>query len=176
MAIIPDQFETARLTAHHWLPDLTHPVRRIALEQVLATILTPPVLQHLPAPLQLGTQDDAIAHWIIARASKADVMLVTPTGTDTPIGLMIYALNPERCTAYIGYILAETAWGQGYATELVSGLIATLNEHPRLRLSGGVSRDNPASARVLQKVGFAVSAALSTPDIDMYTRTIAPQA
>ncbi|SOH93303.1 Protein N-acetyltransferase, RimJ/RimL family [Monaibacterium marinum] len=174
--VIPDRFETARLTAHHWLPDLTDPGRRTALEQVLATILTPAVLQHLPPPLHLGAENNAIANWITARASKADVMLITPTGSNTPIGLMLHALNAEQCTMYIGYLFAQTAWGQGYATELVSGLIATLHQHPKLRLIGGVSRDNPASARVLKKVGFTASAALSTPDVDMYTRTIAPQA
>jgi ribosomal-protein-alanine N-acetyltransferase len=55
----------------------------------------------------------------------------------------------------IGYLVAKAAWGQGYATEAARALVAygfdTLG-WPEVRAK--VWADNPASSRVLEKLGF----------------------
>lgn len=55
----------------------------------------------------------------------------------------------------IGYTLARASWGQGYATELASGLLQfgfeTLGLH---RIHAIVEPDNTASMRVLEKSGM----------------------
>ena len=54
-----------------------------------------------------------------------------------------------------GYWLARPYWGQGFATEAGRALIANLRDSLRLkRLAAGHFTDNPASGRVLAKLGF----------------------
>lgn len=55
----------------------------------------------------------------------------------------------------IGYWLAPAAWGQGYCTEAGALLIRWLETVRGVRaLVAGHFMDNPASGRVLQKLGF----------------------
>jgi RimJ/RimL family protein N-acetyltransferase len=55
----------------------------------------------------------------------------------------------------IGYTLARARWGQGYATELASGLLRLGFEHLGLhRIHAIVEPENTASARVLEKIGM----------------------
>lgn len=54
----------------------------------------------------------------------------------------------------IGYWIARPFWGQGYATEAGKGLIAIARMLGHRQLTGGHAVDNPASGRVLGKLGF----------------------
>ncbi len=55
----------------------------------------------------------------------------------------------------VGYWLGRSYWGQGYATEGVGALVGWLQRELRqTRLTASHFRDNPASARVLEKLGF----------------------
>jgi RimJ/RimL family protein N-acetyltransferase len=57
--------------------------------------------------------------------------------------------------AELGYWLAREQWGQGYATEAARALVAMADESLRLpQLQAAHALDNPASGRVLQKLGF----------------------
>ncbi len=167
-----DRFTTDRLTVRDWRPDVEDPSRRRSLETALGGVLTPPVLEPLPPPLQL-TQA-GISEWVTARAEEGDVLLITANETDELIGLLLLAsdLESDRPAIHIGYLLAETAWGKGYATELVTGLVSAVQAKGPVHLVGGVGRDNPASARVLCKAGFHHDPDLSTADTDMFVRLV----
>ena len=54
-------------------------------------------------------------------------------------------------------MLAESAWGKGFATELITGLVNWCRENAIKSITGGVEHNNPASARVLEKCGFSVN-------------------
>jgi RimJ/RimL family protein N-acetyltransferase len=55
----------------------------------------------------------------------------------------------------LGYWIARPYWGRGIATEAGAALIANARDSLRLpRLVAGHFIDNPASGRVLQKLGF----------------------
>ena len=55
----------------------------------------------------------------------------------------------------LGYWVARPWWGRGIATEAGRALIANARDSLRLkRLVAGHFTDNPASGRVLQKLGF----------------------
>lgn len=55
----------------------------------------------------------------------------------------------------LGYWLTPDAWGRGYATEAAQGVVSLARDTLRMkRLVSGHFLDNPASGRVLRKLGF----------------------
>jgi RimJ/RimL family protein N-acetyltransferase len=57
-----------------------------------------------------------------------------------------------------GYWIARRHWGRGYATEAGRAVLAAARHSLRLkRLHAGHFLDNPASGRVLEKLGFRAS-------------------
>jgi ribosomal-protein-alanine N-acetyltransferase len=70
------------------------------------------------------------------------------------IGLML-GKDVHRCTAEMGYWLAEPFWGKGIMTQSVKKLTAyAIRELKLLRVFAEPYTSNPASARVLEKTGF----------------------
>lgn len=65
------------------------------------------------------------------------------------------ALEADGEAAEFGYWLTPDAWGRGYATEAGRAVIAMARHAlPSRRLTAGWFVDNPASGRVLAKLGF----------------------
>lgn len=56
--------------------------------------------------------------------------------------------------AELGYWLRRDAWGRGYATEAAAGVLAVARMIGHRRVVAGHFEDNPASGRVLRKLGF----------------------
>ena len=55
----------------------------------------------------------------------------------------------------IGYVIKQTWWGRGVATELVAGLVDRARRDPDIvSVTGGVDPGNGASIRVLERSGF----------------------
>jgi RimJ/RimL family protein N-acetyltransferase len=74
--------------------------------------------------------------------------------------------SEQPSTAFIGYSILPAFWGQGFATELAGLLVefaaATLGAQ---EVRATTRDDNPASARVLEKIGFSVLEA-GAPEVD----------
>ena len=67
-------------------------------------------------------------------------------------GIALYATDGE---AELGYWLSPSSWGRGYATEAGRAMIGHARDALGLRrLQAGHFADNPASGRVLAKLGF----------------------
>jgi len=161
-------FATERLGVRFWGSALADGRKRRALEAALTSWLRSPVLAELPVSMQLTDEPDAIVRWVNARAIESDVHLVEPGEGGEPFGLLILARppgDPSVRTIHIGFLLAERVWGRGYATELLRGLVAAARLLAPVRLRGGVSKDNPASAHALQKAGFRHFATEGETDI-----------
>lgn len=63
--------------------------------------------------------------------------------------------DPENRSANLGYVLAEQAWGQGYATEAAGAVLGWAFEEMNLnRVEAQADTRNDRSARVLEKLGF----------------------
>ena len=167
-------FSTERLNVTNWADALSQPERRTEIERDITAILTEPVLRHLPEPLALADKPDAVSSWVSDRAAESDVFLIEVRGGGL-IGLLLLAPGEVAVSGddqHLGYLLAEAAWGKGYATELVRGLVDALSKFETARLMGGVGTDNPASAHVLKKCGFTRSEELSTRETDIYVRQL----
>ncbi|WP_165354586.1 GNAT family N-acetyltransferase [Tropicimonas sp. IMCC6043] len=171
-----ESFTTERLKATSWQADLADPDRRRALEAGLAAILSPAVLAHLPPPLHLSPTAPDISGWIDARAAESRVLRIDDRSEPTLLGLLILAelrKHDGSPSLHVGYLLAETAWGRGLGSELVSGLVIAASSLAPVTLVAGVDRANPASARVLEKAGFTNDPARGTVDTAIYRLVLA---
>lgn len=67
----------------------------------------------------------------------------------------VFSWNPTYRSAETGYCLDDAAWGQGFATEAVGALLQWAFDTMDLnRVQAALDTRNPASARVLEKLGF----------------------
>jgi len=73
----------------------------------------------------------------------------------------------------LGYWIARAAWGRGFATEAGEALIAIARALRLERLEGSHFLDNPASGRVLKKLGFQTTG-LVAPRLSCARGTEAP--
>ena len=108
--------------------------------------------------------------WIDARDAESDIYLIRETGTDAFIGLM-FLTPPFNNDIHLGYLLGQSTWGQGFASELLTGLVLHVPK-TGFRLLGGVGRENPASAHVLRKTGFQLVPELSDTETEMFGITL----
>jgi RimJ/RimL family protein N-acetyltransferase len=162
------QFETERLSVAHWADTIAAPVARRNLATLLPDLLTPDVIAHLPPFFDLTDQN--IDQWIDARDAESDIYLIREIGTDVLFGLM-FLTPPFHNDIHLGYLLGQSAWGKGYASELLAGLVLHVPK-TGFRLLGGVGRENPASAHVLRKTGFQIVPELSDTETEMFGITL----
>ena len=162
------QFGTERLLVAHWADTIAVPVARRGLVKQLPNLLTPDVISHLQPFCDLSDQN--IEQWIDARAAESDIYLIRETGTEAIIGLL-FLTPPFNNDIHLGYLLGRSTWGQGYASELLIGLVSHVRK-TGFRLLGGVGHKNPASAHVLRKTGFHVVPELSDAETEMFAITL----
>ena len=80
---------------------------------------------------------------------------VTQTGKDELIGIIDLCRSSPDDMLEIGYWIAKPFWGQGYASEAGRMILDAAQNHLGVkRVKAGVFADNPASLRVLEKLGF----------------------
>ena len=100
--------------------------------------------------------EDAEA-WLATERKACESALLVFRCTDAApelIGAVGFGRHPTGETE-LGYWIARRHWGRGYATEAGRALVATARYGLRLqRLVAGHFLDNPASGRVLEKLGF----------------------
>ncbi|HTI31668.1 MAG TPA: GNAT family N-acetyltransferase [Sphingomonas sp.] len=112
-------------------------------------------LARLPWPYSL---DDAASYLGRDRAEgEADCLILLRTpGQPTLIGGVGIAQRDGEHE--LGYWIAPPYWNRGYATEAAEAVIAMARDSLKLdRLTSGYFEDNPASGRVLAKLGFEVT-------------------
>ncbi len=127
-----------------WPEDAAELTRAIAHEPVVR------MLSRVPWPYE-----EAHARaWIAApRDPYLPTLLITlPDEGGRIVGCV--GLHDADGQIEVGYWLAPSHWGHGYATEALTGLLALarLAGHPRI--FSRHAQDNPASGRVLRKAGF----------------------
>ena len=82
-------------------------------------------------------------------------MLITLLENDAPRIIGCIGVHPAGDTHALGYWLTPDAWGRGYATEAGRQAVQIARHALGLkRLTSSYHVDNPASGRVLAKLGF----------------------
>jgi RimJ/RimL family protein N-acetyltransferase len=96
-----------------------------------------------------GAGDPALGPFFIHRA-----------GDDVVVG-EIGATPVEPGVVMTGYAIVASCWGRGHATDAVRALVESVRAAPGVaRIVALTPLDRPASGRVLEKAGFALTAEL----------------
>ena len=150
-------FETNRLLVGEW-HSLSHDDDELA--RVSVNILTDSVTRSLPTSWQGSYTAERARAWITERDNEGTTLLIVEKSSGQAIGMMIlFETDADSVSdgteVRIGYLLSETAWGRGYASELIKEFVHWCRKHSSIRsLAGGVERGNIASTRILEKNGF----------------------
>jgi len=132
-----------------WAEDAPALARAIADEQVVRNLATAPwpfALQDAEAFLA-APRDPAMPSFLITERTDGEPRIVGACGLGR---------RPSGAVE-MGYWIARPHWGKGFATEASLALIdiARTLKLPRLEASHFI--DNPASGRVLEKLGFVAT-------------------
>ena len=153
------RFKTEHLLVKEWHSRSADSVADQELALVVCKLLTQSVTQSLPERWQGEYSTERASQWIEERDNEGTTLLVLERSSGTPIGLMILFENnddPRGRAVRLGYLLAESAWGMGLASELVRGFVEWCRTGDIASIVSGVARDNVASQRVLEKNGFVL--------------------
>ncbi len=139
-------------------PDILTPrlaVRRLEAQDApaLARLIDDPdiarMTTRIPHPYGLEDAESFIGR---VREGGAKVFAIQPH--DGPLAGVI-GFQSDEATPEMGYWLGRPYWGRGYATEAGRGLVNWAQQRWGKRaLRSGHFQDNPASGRVLDKLGF----------------------
>lgn len=130
---------------------------KLLFTRTVLNMLTPEVTKTLPDGWQNVDSLSAAAGWIEARSEESCFLKVDLLSDSKTIGLIFLHESSENCyiKLHLGYLLSGNVWGQGYATELISGLTEWCRKRGDISsLTGGVEKSNTASIKVLEKSGF----------------------
>jgi RimJ/RimL family protein N-acetyltransferase len=73
----------------------------------------------------------------------------------TVVGAIGLVLHADSRSAELGYYVSRAHWGQGFATEAARAVVRfAFDTIGCTKLTAGYFADNPASGRVLEKLGF----------------------
>jgi RimJ/RimL family protein N-acetyltransferase len=131
-----------------WREDAPQLFAAIADERIVCN------LAQAPWPYGMADAEAFLARERSPREAACLIFLRTQ-GSPRLVGGIGFGKLPDRNEPEFGYWLARPFWGRGYATEAGRALIANARDSLRLkRLNAGHFIDNPASGRVLAKLGF----------------------
>ena len=156
-------FQTERLLAMEWHSFSAESVYSRDLPGVVANMLTEPVTRLLPNSWLGDYSIERARTWIRERDEEGTTLLVLDQHSKQAIGLMILfeaesPISENRIEVRVGYILSESAWGKGFASEMLRGLVDWCRGQAAISsLAGGVDRANGASRRALEKNGFRIA-------------------
>lgn len=112
---------------------------------------------NIPHPYEDGMAEDWIAtHQPAFEAGEQVVFAVSLKAEDKLIGTVGLTIDSEFGRAELGYWIGEPFWGLGYCTEAAKRAVEFgFSELKLNRVHASHLARNPASGRVLQKVGMS---------------------
>lgn len=136
------------------------------------------MLAQVPWPLTRADVEDYASRAEKPKAGSVDFVVLTG---GAPAGVCSIKKpgtgEPPRKMPRLGYWIGRPHWGRGYATKAVAALVDYAFENFDAEvIGGGTYEDNPASRRLLERLGFAEAGRYEThsrsrhglvPTIDM---------
>ena len=143
--------ETARLVLRPFSAANAAEVMRLAGDRAVADTTS-----HIPHPYQAGMAEEWIARHQPAFDREQGVALAI---TRKPDGALVGAISlmgmAKGHQAELGYWIGKPFWGQGYCTEAARALLRyAFTDLGLVRVHAGHFARNPASGRVMQKIGM----------------------
>lgn len=96
--------------------------------------------------------------WLLMLEGRAPLGLDQVFGVEVEgeglVGCVGGHARAEGATPELGYWIGRPYWGRGFATEAARALVEHLFSLGHARVQSGHFLDNPASGRVLEKLGF----------------------
>lgn len=130
-----------------WIEDAPALARAVASDPAIARNTA-----RIPSPYTL---EDAEAFLRMERDQHAPACLVFARTSGAPRLVGSVGIHPDDDGLELGYWIARPYWGLGFATEAAAGLLRAARGSLDLkRIHSGHFIDNPASGRVLRKLGF----------------------
>jgi len=165
-------FATRRLSIGPWHGAAQE--HGINLTEAVTGILTHTTTQSLPPSWQGEYTVERAGRWVVERDGESPTLLAVDRGSGEPVGLMMlhedFNEDGVQSNLRIGYVVKESFWGEGIASELVSGLVDWARSQTRIRsIIAGVESQNAASVRVLVKNGFRLTDRGPAENTDTYT-------
>jgi len=172
----PEAFRTARLVLRRpRLDDAEAIFVNYAQDQEVTRYLT------WPAHTELAQTQRFVASRLAAwESGEAYEWVITVPPPDEALGMI--ALRVQGHKADLGYVLARPYWGQGLVTEAAQAVADWAFAQPEIhRVWAVCDVNNPASARVMAKIGMSYEGTLrrwtqrpgheATSDCLCYART-----
>jgi RimJ/RimL family protein N-acetyltransferase len=121
-------------------------------EAILAGLGDEGVVRNLARAPWPYTIEDARSYAALEQNPRLPHFLVTLPG----VGVIGAAgISEHEGAPQIGYWIARAHWGRGYATEAAGAVLKVARALGHRRVVAGHFVDNPASGKVLRKLGFA---------------------
>lgn len=125
-----------------------------ALLNQIVGILTPAVVENLPGYFHRINTPESAAEWLEKVLAEGRVLSVSYKHSSDLTGF-IFLYGSEAQTVHIGYLLKQSEWGKGLASEMLDGLVRFAEQNTNWEyLVAGVDSANVASARLLEKLNF----------------------
>jgi RimJ/RimL family protein N-acetyltransferase len=132
-------------------------VQRLAGERDIAryTLSIPHPYADGMAEQWIGSHDERLA------SGQGTAFAITLRSGGLLIGAIGLEINQEHHRAELGYWIGKPYWGQGYCTDAARAVVRFAFEDLKLnRVHASHFSNNPASGRVMQKVGMRHEASL----------------
>lgn len=109
--------------------------------------------------------DDAVEFLLFANGldDRSCVAAITlKSEPDELIGVISYEWSNAKQDAELGYWLSERVWGKGFGTEAAAAIVDhAFGVNGHAKLVACFHNDNPASGRILSRLGFKAAGACS---------------
>jgi RimJ/RimL family protein N-acetyltransferase len=109
------------------------------------------MLVSAPWPYRMADAEEFCARQVPANAPR--FLITLPHSASAPV-IGTIGLDEKDDGLELGYWIARDHWGRGYAAEAGRAMLALARVRGHRRLQAGHYVDNPASGRVMRKIGF----------------------
>lgn len=143
--------ETKRLVLRPFSPEDAHVVQELAGHKDIASTTL-----NIPHPYEDGMAEEWIAtHEERYRKGEAVIFAIRLREGDRLMGSVGLEISAKHGRAELGYWVAKPCWGMGYATEAAAAVVDYGFDALGLnRIFARHLTRNPASGRVIQKIGM----------------------